>query len=170
MKRFASVRFDGVLGPSEREEATRAYRSAGATVTSWAASGARSYATLAFAPDDRSMPSPLAVLRITPSGPRDLRALEIALAGRGLPAGISDAYRDDNAVVIEFDPGRSPLALVVATIDAELAAAGRTIEEIVPLDDATLAAYAGFLLGDPALDASRLIETYLEPLIAASRA
>ena len=171
MKLFASVRFDGVLSASERDEATRAYRSAGATVTSWAASGARSYVTLAFGCEDRSVLPPLAVLRVTPSVQRGLGELEAALGGRGRPAGISDAYRDGIAVVVEFDPGRSSLALVVATVDAALAAApGRTIEELVPLDDATRTAYAGFLLGDPSLDASRLIETYLEPLIAASRA
>lgn len=171
MKRFASVRFDGVLGASERDEITRAYRSAGATVTSWAASATRSYVTLAFAPGADDVPPALAVLRVTPRAPCMVRALECALGGAGRPAGSADVYRDGDAVVIELDPERSSVALVVATIDVELGPApGRTIEALVPLDDATLTAYAGFLLGEPALDASRLIETYLEPLIAASRA
>ena len=170
MKRFASVRFDGVLDANERDEVTRAYRSAGTTVTSWATSATRSYATLAFAPNSGDVPPALAVLRVTPSASRGLVALD-ALNGAGRPVGISDVYCDGEAIVIEFDPNRSPLSLVVAVVDAELAATpGRTIEALVPLDDATYAAYAGFLLGDPALDASRLIETYLEPLLVASSA
>ncbi len=147
----------------------RAYVSAGATRTSWATSGTRSYATFELAAHAAPLPHALAVLRVTPELPRKRAALEAALAGAGRPAGVSDVYADGAGIVIEFDPRRSPLALVVAAIDVELASApGRTIEALVPLDDETLAAFAGSVLGDPSLDASRLIETYLEPLLAAN--
>jgi hypothetical protein len=171
VRRFASVRFDGVLGADEREAVARAYSSAGTTVTSWATSGTRSYATLAFAADARNVPPPLLVLRVIPEATRLLETLRAAFAGPGRPAGVAEAYRDGRGVVIEFDPRRSSLALVVALIDAELATApGRAIQTLVPLDDVSLTAYAGIVLGIPALTPAHLIETYLEPLIAASRA
>ncbi|MBD5653822.1 MAG: hypothetical protein IAI50_01420, partial [Candidatus Eremiobacteraeota bacterium] len=56
---------------------------------------------------------------------------------------------------------------IVALIDATLErSSGRTIEALAPLDDETLCAFASDLLGEPDLDASRLIETYLEPMLA----
>ncbi len=168
MKRFASVRFDGVLGPSEREAATRPYVSAGATVTSWETTGSRSYATLAVAAGPA--PPALAVLRVEPEAKRLLPSVRAALGGAGAPAGIGDVYADGDALVVEFAPDRSPLALVVAAIDAELLTApGRRIALLVPLDDDALAAYAGFVLGEPGLTAARLIETYVEPLLQAAQ-
>jgi hypothetical protein len=116
------------------------------------------------------VPPPLLVLRVVPEASRLLERLCAACSGPGRPAGIAEAYRDGNGVVVEFDPRRSSLALVVALIDAELAAApGRAIETLVPLDDVSLTAYAGAVLGLPALSPAHLIETYLEPLLAASR-
>lgn len=161
MKRFASVRFDGVLGPNERDEATRSYISDGATVTSWKATGTRTYVTFEVGPA-LAIPA-LAVLRVTPNARRRLPALHSALGGAGAPAAVYAAYLDGDAVVVEFDPRRTSLSLVVATIDAELRAApGRTIEPLVPIDDDTLCAFAGDVLGEPLLDVSRLIETYLD--------
>jgi hypothetical protein len=160
-----------LLGASERDETMRPYLIAGASVTSWATTTRRSYATLDLGDAAPVAPlPPLAVLRVTPDAARALLALEDAFGGPGAPAGVYEAYRDGVAVVIEFDPERSPVNIVVATIDAVLASApGRTIEPLVPLDDRTLAAFAAFVLGDPALDATRLIETHLDPLLAASR-
>jgi hypothetical protein len=95
-----------------------------------------------------------------------LVALEAALGGPGRPAGIARAARDGDAVAVRCDSA-TPLATVVAVIDAVLARApGRRIELAEPLDDAELAAFAGAMLGEPGLDASRVIETYLEPLLA----
>jgi hypothetical protein len=73
-------------------------------------------------------------------------------------------------MVVEVDTARTSLALVVATIDAELQSApGRRIVPLLPLGDAALVAFAGALLGEPSLDVSRLIETHLEPLLGAAR-
>ena len=110
---------------------------------------------------------PLAVLRVAPDAPRRLAALSEALGGPGRPAGVCELRAEASALVVEIDARRTPLALVLALIDAELEnAPGRTIEPLVILDDGALAAFAGDLLGEPSLDASRLIETFLEPLLA----
>ena len=95
-----------------------------------------------------------------------LEPLLACFSGPARPAGVVDARREDDAVVVEIDVARTPLALVLATIDAELEyAPGRTIETLQPLDDTTLTALGGALLGEPRIDVSRLIETHLEPLL-----
>ncbi len=179
MKRFASVRFGGVLDASERDAVTRGVRSAGAAVRSWKTSRSRTYVTLAgdqtaIEQAARTLPAAtvdvpaLAVLRIVPDASRTLGRLFDALGGAGCPDGVRHAYRDgDDALVVETDTGRTSLAFVVALIDAELAAApGRRIEALVALDDAALAAFAGDVLGAPDLTASRVIESHLEALLA----
>jgi len=178
VQRFASVRFDGVLAASERDEATRALVSAGATVTSWNACGARTYATAALGSDVATatlsaligadvVSPPLLVLRVVPDAARALAGLEAALGGAGRPAGIRDARRVAAAVVVECDAARTPLATLVALIDTELAfAPGRTLEPLVGIDDATLVAFAGAALAEPDLDENCLIETHLAAFLA----
>ncbi|GAC1304433.1 MAG: hypothetical protein NVSMB19_15280 [Vulcanimicrobiaceae bacterium] len=180
VKRFASVRFDGVLDVSQRADATRALRSAGATVTSWNGCGDRTYATLTLAGDEpgTALPllpraeivtPPLLVVRIVPEAPRTLGALERALGGAGRPAGIRDVRLVDGAVVVECDAALTTLATLVALVDVELATApGRTIEPLVGLDDDALVAFAGAMLAEPGLDASRLIEPHRDRALAAS--
>ena len=149
MKRLASVRFEDGLERNERGAAARTLASAVAVVTSW------SHVPVA--------------LRVVPDAPRMLEPLLACLSGPGRPTGIVDARRDDDAVVVEIDAARTPLALVLAIVDTELERApGRTIEALQPLDDATLTALAGALLGEPRVDASRLIETHLGPLLGAT--
>lgn len=177
MKRLASVRYDGVLAPREREEAARSLASAGAEVTSWNAAAGQTYAHVVFkaeAPLDfqtsgRLDEPPLTVLRVIPGARADLAIVHDALAGPGRPAGVVDARLDDRALVVELDASRTPLALLVAVVDVALGGApGRRIAPLLPLDDATLSAFAGAVLGEPDLDPSRLIETHLEPLTGAS--
>jgi hypothetical protein len=149
VKRLASVGYEGELDKNERGAAARTLGSAGAAVTSWSR-------------------APIA-LRVVPDAPRMLEPLLACLSGPGRPAGVIEARRDDDAVVLKIDAERTPLALVLAIIDTELEGApGRTIEAMQPLDDATLTALAGALLGEPGIDASRLIETHLEPLLGAT--
>lgn len=189
VKRFASVRFDGVLASSERDDATRALASAGATVTSWNVCGERTYATVSVSTEPAkasrsadiatamlairvpgSMVSPpLLILRITPDAARALPVLERALGGVGRPAGIIDACCVDGALVIECDTRRTSLATLVALVDTELATApGRTIEPLVGLDDETLVAFARTALCEPELDTERLIETHLVRVLSSA--
>ena len=176
MKRFASLRYDGVLAPRERDETTRSLASAGIAVTSWNAASGRTYARVTLPASLSSateLPGridepPLVVLRVIPDAPPGLALVHDALAGPGRPLGVVDARLDDDTLVVELDASRTPLALLVAVVDIALgAAAKRRIEPLLPLDDATLSAFAGALLGEPDLDSSRLIETHLEPLIGA---
>ena len=182
MKRYASVRFGAVLARSECESAARVVRSAGAAVTSWSSTSTRTYLTVEADPDAAArlalaLPAAavdvpaLAVLRIRPGDARALGRLTQALGGEGRPGGVREAYRDEAALVVELDTARTRLGLLVALIDAELGAArGRTVEPLVALDDAALAAFAGDLLGLRDLDASRLVEPYVEAIVAESPA
>ena len=179
MKRFASVRFGGVLDTDERARTTRDLRSAGAAVRSWKSTRTRTYATVATdALDARGIASAcaaaqvdvpaLAVLRIVPDVRRNVARLADALGGAGRPSGVRETYRDsDDALVAEIDTARTPLAFVVALIDAELARApGRRLEPLVGLDDDALAAFAGHVLATPDLARTRIIETHLEAMLS----
>ena len=181
VKRFASVRFGGVLDSSERAVATREVVSAGAAVRSWKTTGTRTYATVDMDGEDarslgRRFPAAkvdapaLTVLRIVPDARRHMERLAHALGGAGRPSGVREAYRDgDDALVIEIDTARTPLAFVAALIDAELPpGAGRTLEPLVALDDDALTAFAGDVLAMPGLGRSRVIETHLETILAGS--
>jgi hypothetical protein len=174
------VTYDAVLATDERDSASGELASAGATVTSWNVAGGRTYALLEFAATDREAPETiangriyepaLAILRVIPDAARCVPAVLEALSGPGGLAGVVDARRDGDAILVEVDTARTSLALVVATIDAELQSApGRRIVPLLPLGDAALVAFAGALLGEPSLDVSRLIETHLEPLLGAAR-
>ena len=179
VKRFASVTFDGVLAPCERDDTTHALRSLGATVTSWNASAHRSYASIVLAPDadiaaiasgtnGRVDVPALVVLRVTPRFADRSRGVLDACAGAGRPAGIRDARADTGGdVTIEIDVALTAPLVAIAIIDSETGGTAlRRIEPLVTLSDATLAALAGAALREPTLDASRIVETYLEPLLA----
>ena len=177
MERLASVRFDRVLEGKERDELTRVLRSAGITAGPWRspqASG-RTYALLRFegqglpaaiaALDARFEEPPLTVLEIQPEDGERLEALALALGGAGAPDGVRDCMMLPAAVLLELDEVRTPLSTVVDIVDVELAdAPRRRITPLLGLSDERLAAFAAAMLADSELDASRLIETYTEPL------
>ncbi len=182
MKQFASVRFADVLAASERAAATRTLRSAGATATSWNEAAGRTYALVALAAPEAceraraafagahvSAP-PVVVLRVTPDLPRRLPALAEAFGGSGRPAGVVASATEADALVVEVDVRTTSLATVVALVDVETGARARRIEPILPLDDDTLAAFAGSVLGEPSLDAARIIEPYVETILERGRA
>lgn len=184
MIRFASVRYDGVLGPRERDDTVRSLRSTGADVTSWNVAGGRTYSRVRFESAGEAAAlallrrtarvdvPPLAVLRVEPLWPNAFPALRDALAGPGRPAGVVDARPDGtSAVIVELDCRKTTPAFLVALIDVELRAApGRRIVPVLAFDDGVLAAFAGTMLREPDLDGSRLIETYLEPLLRGEQA
>ena len=183
MKRFASVTFDGVLAACERDDCTRLVGSLGATVTSWNASTYRTYASvelasgadiaaIAHGANARVDEPALVVLRVTPRFADRLRGLLDAFAGAGRPVGVRDARVDfDGAVAIEIDATQTAPLVTLALIDVETGGpALRRIEALVTFSDAMLAAFAGAALREPTLDASRIIETYLEPLLAGGAA
>jgi hypothetical protein len=178
VERSASARFEHVLAPSERAAAVAALDSAGAKVTSWGtARTGRDYARLALssaadiervraAIDGRVDEPALTVLDIVPREPERLAALLRALAGPGRPAGIIEASPGTGAICVELDERTTPLRLVVDIVDLELARVpGRSIAPVLPLGDESLTAFAAATLAAPEIDQSRLVETYLDPLL-----
>ncbi|HTV73300.1 MAG TPA: hypothetical protein VME66_06335 [Candidatus Acidoferrales bacterium] len=179
MNRSASVRIDGVLAEEEREAASQRVSSFGAHLASLRPHPgvARTYGLLHF--DDgcdltalarilgaRLDEPPLAILEIVPDHERRLPAIAHALWGPGRPAGVADATLTSTSLVVEVNIAKTPLTLILDLVDVELQTApGRQIVPLIPLTDAALTALARDLVRDPALDLSRLIEMYTEPLL-----
>lgn len=113
--------------------------------------------------------SGLLVLEIVPLHAHRLEALQHALGGAGRPAGVVDAALTEKSLVLELNPSLTPLCLLVDLVDVELESApGRRIRSLFALSDDVLTAFARDRLGDPRIDASRLIETYVAPLLDAA--
>lgn len=181
-----SLRFDSVLGEDARAEVATRLTLQGARLTSWSPQPAvgRTYAQVEFeggcpAESLRSAigaarvdEPPLIVLDVQPREPggRTLARLLEALTGPAAPAGVVGALATERGLVVELDPAKSSLALVVDLIDVELHRGNqeRTITPLLPLSDQTLASLAAWVLAAPEIDATRLIETYTEPLIRTS--
>ncbi|MGP6157032.1 MAG: hypothetical protein ACLPYS_05900 [Vulcanimicrobiaceae bacterium] len=178
MNRLASVRFDRVLADAERAETARVIASADATVSSWSdrPAAGRTYAslrlgtqadvqTLAERLQARVDEPTLVVLSIVTDERRQLDELAAALGGRGRPAGIADCRLDGDALLLELNDAITPLSFLVDVVDVVLGpASGRRIVPLLGLRDETLAALAGATLAEPALDASRTIEIWLDTL------
>jgi hypothetical protein len=177
MVRSVSVRIEGTFEERQQEAVSRAVTSLGGRAVSWhsCAELHRTYAlfslpdgydasAFAAAAGAQRIDDPaLVVLEIIPEEPRRAEALARALGGAGRPAGIVDAVRTHRGIVIELDAERTPLRFVIDVVDTELEfAPGRRIVPLLAFDDAVLTAAARDLLGDPAIDVSRLIETYSE--------
>ncbi|GAC1523757.1 MAG: hypothetical protein NVS2B8_06600 [Vulcanimicrobiaceae bacterium] len=181
VNRFASVTFDGVLAARERDVVSRTLGSLGVITSSWATGIGRSFASVtcephadleaahAAVPQARIDEPPLVVFRIRPRFTDRVGPLADALGGPGAPTGVRAVRRDARDVEVVFDARVTSPVVVLGLVDVECRGqALRQIEPLVALADATLAAIAGAALGEPDLDASRLIETHLEPLLAVS--
>jgi hypothetical protein len=177
-ERAASLRFDRVLAQGERAAAARALDSCGAKATSWAvARCGRSYALARLAPDcdlaavgktvgARIDEPPLLVLDVLPRDAERVAALAEALGGAGRPSGVIDAKTSGDALTVELDEATTSLRLLVDVVDAELERSpGRRIIPLFPLSDATLAGFTAATLRAPEIEVSRLIETYIDPLL-----
>lgn len=103
-------------------------------------------------------------IAVYPSTPEALPAIADALGGAGAPDGVLSCDAIDDAVVVEWDPSRTPASVVYGLIDVELARvhASRVVELLVPLSDALLARIAAEGLRAPDLRADRLLEFQLE--------
>ncbi len=104
------------------------------------------------------------VLAVFPSAPQALPALERALGGPGGPDGIVSVRRSDDSIVVEWDPSRSAVRLVMAAIDAELRRynASRRTELLAPLSEERLAEIAAAELEAPQIAPDRILERLLE--------
>lgn len=182
MHRLASVRFDRALVEQERAEAARALLARGCEITAWKSVApfplTFAQAILRAGADPRAAERetgaricepPAVVLAIAPQRPKTIPALAEALGGKGAPAGVTACAASGAALLLELDAGVTPLDFVVKLIDVELRyAPGRSIVALFDLPDDVLAAFAAATLECPDLDASRLIETYTEPMLRAA--
>jgi hypothetical protein len=82
-----------------------------------------------------------------------------ALAGAGAPAGVIACTVDGLAVTVTFAPERTPAELIDALIAVETATVAGSARPLRDLAEAAVIAARG--LREPALDASRIIETFL---------
>ena len=177
MVRSVSVRIEGIFEERQREAASRAVTSLGGRAVSWHVcpelhrtyvlfalpDGYDASAFAAAAGAQRIDDPALVVLEVLPDESRRAESLARALGGAGRPLGIVDAVRTHRGILVELDAARTPLSLVIDVVDTELEfAPGRRIVPLLALDDAAMTAAARDLLGDPAIDVSRLIETYTE--------
>ena len=168
-----------MLNEQKRADASRTLASFAATALSWSQSGKRSYALLQLSsdgpleaisgalPEARIDEPPLAVMAVRLSMAAARPAVFGALGGPGRPLGVVDAYLDGDGIIVEFDAQKTPLMLIVDTIDGELSnAPGRSIVPLVPLSDDNIAAFAAAALHAPQLDAARILERHIEPLLS----
>ncbi len=103
------------------------------------------------------------VLAVFPSVRQALPALERALAGPGAPAGVLSVRRSDDSLVVEWDPARSAVRLVMGVIDAELRRynASRRTELLSVLSEERLAEIAAAELQAPEIAPNRILERLL---------
>lgn len=83
-----------------------------------------------------------------------------ALGGAGGPAGVVYVLEDGDVVTVRFDDAVSAAELVDDLIAIESVFVPARSPGHLPADEAAAIAAAG--LGDPELDGTRVIETYLE--------
>jgi len=105
-------------------------------------------------------------LRVEALPTASLDRIREALTGPGGPAGILSAEIDGSCLLVSYDAARTPPALISAVIAAEVASSpGMHGAGELPRDDAALATFCSRVLQEPDLDTSRLIETYIEPML-----
>ncbi len=83
-----------------------------------------------------------------------------ALGGAGAPAGVIDVAEEGVMITVRFDDAISAAELVDDLIAIESVFVPEPSAEDLAIDEAAAIAAAG--LGDPELDGTRVIETYLE--------
>ena len=82
-----------------------------------------------------------------------------ALSGPGGPVGVIDVAQDGPAVTVRFDDAVTETELIDDLVAIESVFVPERTERELEIDEAAAIAAAG--LGDPDLDAKRVIETYL---------
>ena len=102
-------------------------------------------------------------LRIDDDAARE--AVRAAVFGAGSPAGVVRCDICENEVIIDVNDATTPIELVmrIARIELRRFDLPQRARLIGTLPDGTAARIAAAGLGDPALTATRLIETYLPP-------
>lgn len=99
-------------------------------------------------------------LAVFPNVPEALPVLTEVLTGPGRPAAIAACFPVPGGLVLEWDPLRCPVEVVLGTVDVELRrfASGRTAEVLAPLPPEIIATVAARGLQTPEITTRRILE------------
>lgn len=122
-------------------------------------------ADIPAAPGDVVYDGAIIALAVSPTVPEALPALVDALTGPGAPASVLGCHRIAGGVIIEWDPERCPVEVMLGTVDVELRrfSSGRTAELLSPLPPAVIAAVAARGLQTPQITTRRILEMIVNP-------
>lgn len=169
---YLTISAAGGLDPQRRAEIDDAVARRGAQIV-WRTSviANRSYASIAApsqiavadipaASGDTIYGGAIIALAVFPTVPEALPVLVEALCGPGAPASVLACHAVSNGIVVEWDPMRCPVEVMLGTIDLELRrfSSGRTAELLAPLPPAAIAAIAARGLQTPQITARRILE------------
>lgn len=167
----------GVLDPARKAEIDEAVARRGARIV-WRTHvvANRSYASISApsqipvadipsAPGDAIYEGAIIALALFPTVPEALPDLVEALSGPGCPSSVLACHPMAGGVIIEWDPQRSPVEVMLATIDVELRrfSSGRTAELLSPLPSEAVAAIAARGLQTPQMTTRRILELIVNP-------
>ncbi len=174
---YRTLSFDGGMDDARRAALDAAvFREGG--VVAWRTSrpAGRSYALLelpdrydqsavvAAVPEASWYDGAIIALAVFPAVPEALPRLLEALDGPGRPAGVLASRPCAGGVIVEWDPQRVGVRVVLGLVDAELQRfnSGRTAEVLSPLPLELVAAIAAQGLEAPEIEPARILEARID--------
>lgn len=169
---YLTISVAGTLHPAHKAEIDEAVGRRGASIA-WRthAIANRSYASISApssiavadipsAPGDTIYEGAIIALALFPTVPEALPTLVEALSGPGCPASLLGCHALAGGVVVEWDPQRTPVEVLLGIVDVELRrfSSGRTAELLSPLPPEVVAAVAARGLQTPQITTSRILE------------
>jgi hypothetical protein len=174
---YRTLSFDGGIDGARRDALDAAVLREGGAVT-WHASrpGERSYALLALPdepdpnavagalPEASSYDGAIIALAVFPAVLEALPHLHEALGGPGRPAGVLACLPCPGGAIVEWDPLRVAVRVVLGLVDLELRRfnSGRTAEVLSPLPPELVAAIAAQGLDAPQIEPARILELRID--------
>ena len=174
---YLTISVAGALDPARKAEIDDAVARCGAQIVwrshivadrSYASISASSSIALADIPPalgDTVYEGAIIALALFPTVPEALPVLVEALSGPGAPAAVLACHAVPNGVVVEWDPERCPVEVLLGIVDVELRrfASGRTAELLSPLPANVLASIAARGLQTPQVTTERILELIVNP-------
>lgn len=169
---YLTLSMDGAPSEAQREALDVVLSASGGSAIWRSNTGvARTYALLQLpAPRDRSLfavppnavlyETPIIALAVFPALAEALPRVAEAVAGPGRPAALAAHFTVAGAIVVEWDPAKSPVALLTDLIDVELARfqCGRRTELLSPLPAALVTQIAAEGVRAPQIVTHRVLE------------
>ncbi len=174
---YRTLSFDGGINDARRAALDAAVLREGGVVA-WRSSrpAGRSYALLelpeghdrsavaAAAPEASGYDLAIIALAVFPAALEALPHLHEALGGPGRPAGVLACRPCEGGVIVEWDPHRVGVRVVVGLVDLELQRfnSSRTAEVLSPLTPELVAAIAAQGLEAPEIEPARILELRID--------